>query len=117
MVTELTPVTITRDTAAMALTAIGVGGIKFKNTGKEILLVSRAVAATSTITIATGGTQDGLAIADRTVAMAAGDSTIQEKLLGPFPTNIYNGSEGYITVTSTDTTNDKAAVFTFNATT
>lgn len=100
---EVTVNTLNRaPTAVNSYTDIGADGVKFKNTGKEFIIVKRDAASTSTITITTPITIDGLAVTDLTVAMAAGDSAVQEKILGPFPTQYYNNEGGYVYVSSTD---------------
>lgn len=100
---EVTVNTLNRaPTAVNSYIDIGTDGVKFKNTGKEFIIVKRDQASTSTITISTNVTIDGLALPDLTVAMAAGDSAVQEKILGPFPTQYYNQEGGYVHVDSDD---------------
>ena len=116
----LTPVAINRigtgvgTTAIMARTAFTADQIQFKNTGKEFIVVERAVSSTSSITIHTNVTEDGLVLPDVVHAMAAGDSTVQTKLIGPFPTADYNQSDGYVHVDS-DSTDDTIAVYSLTA--
>lgn len=112
--TILTPVVISRVPSVISWTDLGAEGIQFKNTGKEFVVIRRDQASTSTITFATSYTYDNLPLPDLTVAMAAGDSTEQFKPVGPFPTDKYNGSDGYLKVTSDDS-NDMIAVFSLSA--
>lgn len=62
------------------------GGDTFVNTGVELVVFKNASVGSITVTIATPGTVDGLAIADRTIAVGAGET----RLVGPFPPGIYN---------------------------
>lgn len=110
---ELTPVVTARkatDVAAVTRTAFTADQIQFKNTGKEIAVVERAVALTSTITIHTNVVEDGLTLPNVTHAMVAGDVTVQTKVIGPFPTADYNQSDGMVYIDS-DSTDDTIAVY------
>jgi hypothetical protein len=59
----------------------------FNNTGKEFLHFMKSGAGACTVTIVTPGTVDGLAVADRTVTVAA---TTGDVMIGPFPPGYYN---------------------------
>ena len=116
----LTPVEINRlgtgtgATPIMGRTAFTADQVQFKNTGKEFIVVERAVAATSSITIHTNVVEDGLTLPDVVHSMAAGDGTVQTKLIGPFPTADYNQNDGYVYVDS-DSTDDTIAVYSLTA--
>lgn len=62
------------------------GGDSFVNTGVELVVFKNASVGDITVTIATPVTIDALAVADRTITVAAGTS----KLVGPFPPGWYN---------------------------
>ncbi len=62
------------------------------NNGRLFIYVTNGGGSPSVVTIATTGTEDGLAIADRTVNVPAGE----DRLIGPFPPHIYNNANGEI---------------------
>lgn len=84
------------------------GGDEFANTGKELLLVSHTNGggSTVTLTITTEATSDGLAVADRTVSIAAGSFHV----LGPFPKGIYNDADGNVNLAWSSATDIDIAV-------
>ena len=61
-------------------------GLSFSNDGHTILLLENTAGNTPAVVIKTGATVGGLAVADVTVTMVAN----QDKVVGPFPVNIYN---------------------------
>ena len=61
------------------------GGDTFVNTGKEIIQIRNGGGSDVTLTVGTPRTEDGLALADRTVNIPAG----KERFLGAFQTAIY----------------------------
>ena len=63
----------------------------FGNAGREYVLVKKGAGAVD-VTVETPLTVDGLAVADRTVAVAANS----DALLGPFEPRIYNNEEGKV---------------------
>jgi hypothetical protein len=67
-------------------------GDAFTNDGKTMIQVLNTGGST-TLTIQTPGTVDGLAITDRTVVIPA---TTGNKYIGPFPTTQYNQSDGKV---------------------
>lgn len=69
-------------------------GIEFTNNGKTFLHVKNSSGGSINVTIQTPGTVDGLAIADRTVAVANG----ADKFIGPFAQGQYNQSDGVVYV-------------------
>lgn len=73
---------------------------EFANDGRTFLLLKNDEASTSTVTITTGGTISGFAIADLTVTV--GPSATQ--LVGSFPASPYNDSSGKIGVSCATTT-------------
>lgn len=69
-----------------------------ENNGRVILQVRNEDTVSRTVTFETTHTVDGLAVADRTLTIAAG----VEKYVGPFPRSIYNdGSEHLLVDPST----------------
>lgn len=72
--------------AVGAGTAGTVDGASFRNSGREFLVLKNSGVGAHTVTVQTGSTRGDLAVAERTVALAAG----QEKLVGPFSADIYN---------------------------
>jgi len=66
----------------------------FSNTGKEYVIFQKTGAGACTVTFDTPGTIDGLAIAQRTVTVAAGSgdaiATTSLVICGPFPPANYN---------------------------
>ena len=82
---------------ALGAAAVAAGGDQFLNDGDTILYFKNTNASSRTVTIATGGTIGGLAIADASVTLAQND----EKVVGPFRPDIFNDSSGYIQLTYT----------------
>lgn len=80
------------------LVAAASGGDTYTNTGSECFVVSNAGAGDRTITFATPGTVDGLAVADRSVTVAAG----KQMIFAPLPRYAYGStvSVSYDAVTS-----------------
>lgn len=91
-------------------TALGADGQKFKNTGKEIVIISRTANAVTDVTIHTNKTKDGVVLPDLVFALAAGNVTRQFKFCGPFPTARYNQTGGYLEVTSAEATDTVAVM-------
>lgn len=100
--------TSSRSANAVTMAAASAGGDKFTNTGKELLLVDHTNSGGSsvTLTITTTATQDGLAVADRTVTIAAGE----RHLLGPFPKALYNDENGQVSLGWSSETDIELAV-------
>jgi len=83
-------------------------GDTFSNSGKEFIHAKNESTSDIVITIITPNTVDGLAVADRTVNVPSG----QERLIGPFPANVYNGGAGKVTLTyDLDIENLSIAIF------
>lgn len=68
-------------------------GDAFSNDGHTFVQVLNAAGAPINLTIQTPGTVDGLAVTDRVVAVPA---TTGNKMIGPFPTAMYNQSNGQV---------------------
>jgi hypothetical protein len=82
-----TGLAVTRTAAGSSPLLNVVDTFQFNNTGKEFLHFMKSGAGACTVTISTPGTVDGLAIADRTVTVAA---TTGDNMIGPFPPSNYN---------------------------
>lgn len=61
-------------------------GLKFSNDGKVFLLLENTAANTPIVNIESGGTIDGLDIADIAITMVAS----QNRIVGPFPVGTFN---------------------------
>ena len=72
----------------------------FSNDGHTILIVTNGSGGSVNVTLTTPGTVDGLAVADRVVAVGNG----VKKAIGPFPRSLYNDSDGKVTVAYDGTT-------------
>lgn len=81
----LTVQPVVRAGLAASYTAFEPTGVAFPNEGRTFMHIQKGAGAT-TLTIDTPGTVDGLAIAQRTVAVAA----TTEKFIGPFQPGVYN---------------------------
>jgi len=81
---------------------------EFANDGRTFVHVKNTDGSSHTITFTTTATVSGLAVADNTVTIAA---TTGEQMIGPFPTSVYNASDGNIDITWSDTTGMTIAVF------
>jgi hypothetical protein len=90
MATTLTPSAYTRAGLDLATEAAAdATGNNWVNSGKEFLYVDNQGAVTCNVTLVyntTSQTFDGQAVANKVVAVAAG----ARKIIGPFPTGIYN---------------------------
>lgn len=74
----------------MAMTAAHADGHKFPNKGKEKIRVLNGSGGSINVTIATGKTVQGLAVADKVVAVPAGET----RFIGPFNSDLYNQPSG-----------------------
>lgn len=86
--------------------AAHVDGNKFANDGRMFLHVKNGAGAPITVTIQTPGTVDGLAVAEQIVTV----TNAEERMIGPFPPNIYNQSDGMVYVDFSSVTTITAAV-------
>lgn len=71
------------------------GGDEFVNTGEEFIHIKNGDGSSHTVTIETPNLVDGLAIADRAVAIPGGE----ERMIGPFPTSTYNDANQKVQLT------------------
>lgn len=105
-VTDLVATGITYTLAAAA-----VGGDEFSNSGKEFVIIANASVGSITVTIVTQQTFSGLALADQTVAVGAGVT----KLIGPFPTQLYNDANARVQLTYSGVTTLTVGAFRLSA--
>ncbi len=95
---------------ALLVAAAG-GGDSFVNTGVEYIIVknntSGGGAVTLTITFVIQTTVDSQVVTNRTVTVA----TQIEKIIGPFPTGIYNDANSRVNLTYSAVTDISLAVF------
>ena len=95
MATLLTAQTISRTGLEVEYAACAAGGNEFVNTGVEFIHIKNAAVAEQTVTFATPATVDGLAVADRAVAIPASE----ERMIGPFPASVYNDGNSKVQMT------------------
>lgn len=88
--TDLTVQTVAVGGLVLVDEAANVDGEMFINTGKEMVLVRNAAGAPVNVTLVTGKTVDGLAVADRVVAVTNATTV----LIGPLSTDLYNQPSG-----------------------
>ena len=81
-------------------------GHEFVNDGKTYVEVVNGGGSPIVVTIPTPGSIDGLAIADRTVSVPAGET----RKIGPFP-NTYNQSGGLVYIDLDDDTSVTLGAF------
>ena len=94
--TTLATQQIVRTGLTQALAAANADGSYVPNDGRMFLRVKNTNGAPITVTVETPGTVDGLAIGDLAVVIPA---TTGDKVIGPFPPDTYNQSDGTIKVT------------------
>lgn len=70
------------------------GGDTFKNDGRTFFEVNNGSGGDITLTFTTPGTVQGVAIADPTVVVTAGE----RRHIGPFDPSIFNNSSGLVAV-------------------
>jgi len=72
------------------------GGDQFQNNGRCFIQVKNGSGGNITLTAVTQSTVDGLAVTDLTAVIPL---TSGDKMIGPFPTDIYNDANGYVQLT------------------
>lgn len=99
----LTVTQIDRSGVVHTLGAAASGGDVFPNTGREFIVVrNAAAAATRTVTFALTRTVDSVTPAGKAVTLAQSTT----RMIGPFPTELYNNSNGQVAVTYSDSAAD-----------
>lgn len=97
----LTIQNITRSGIEPTYAAWGTDDHYFPNEGKRTFIhVFNGDASQHTVTIQTPKTVDGLAIAERTVAIPASE----DRMIGPFPTEWYNQADNTVYIDIDDNT-------------
>lgn len=91
----LTAQSIVRTGLDPTYSACAAGGDEFVNNGDEFIHIKNGHTAEQTVTITTPATVDGLAVADRAVAIPNGE----ERIIGPFPKATYDDSAGKVQLT------------------
>ncbi len=91
----LTVQSIVRAGLETTYAACDAGGDEFANSGDEFIHIKNDAVAEQILTIETAATVDGLAVADRTVAIPASE----ERMIGPFPTSAYNDGDDLVQLT------------------
>lgn len=91
----LTVVQAAQAGAAFAPAAAAGGGDEFANTGKEVAIIENGSGSSITVTAVSQISVDGLALADQTVAIAAGAT----KAIGPFDPAVFNDDDGMLQLT------------------
>jgi hypothetical protein len=85
---------------AVTQTAATAAGDKFTNTGNEVILVTNGGVGSTVVTLDAKATPIGLTLTDPTVTVANG----AVKVIGPFNTDIFNDTSGFMNLTySVDT--------------
>jgi hypothetical protein len=80
---------------------------KARNNGRTLLLFEKTGSGNCTVTIVTPGTAGGLAISDQTVVVPASSG---DKVIGPFPTALFNDANGDLSFSVSDTAGLSVAV-------
>lgn len=108
---ELTVAAVVKGGVSYAEAAANADGNYFTNTGAEIVLVKNGGGSPITVTVVTQNTSDGLAVADRTVSVAAGGSIA----LGCWPRTIYNDANARVQLTYSGVTSVTVKVLSVTA--
>lgn len=107
--TALAPQTIVDEGITPAFTAANVDGHSIPGDGDHWLEIKNTNGAPVNVTILTGGTLMGEAVADKVVSIPA---TTGDKIIGPFPPALYNQADGLVYVDFASVTGVTAACFT-----
>ena len=84
------------------------GGDSFPNTGVELVAFKNTDGTAVTVTLDIQALVDGQTVTDKTVVIGA---TTGEKLIGPFPTTVYNDGNSRVNFTYSGVTALKVCVF------
>ena len=80
---------------------------QFPNDGKTFIHVKNGGGSSDTVTIVSQNSEDGLAVADRTVVVTNGE----ERMIGPFLPHVYNDGDGLVNFSHSFITSVTQAVF------
>lgn len=106
--TALTLQSIVRTGLSPAYTGANADGHSVTNEGKKTLVhVKNGGGSSINVTIQTPNTVDSLAVSDRVVSVPSGE----ERMIGPFPVETYNQSDGTIYVDFSAVTSVTVAAF------
>jgi hypothetical protein len=97
---ELTVQNVTRAGLEPSYDSAASGGDEFDNDGKTFLHVVNTTTA-CVVTIDIAKTVDGQAVTDPTVTVPENE----DRMIGPFPPNIYNDADGHVNVSYDDESN------------
>lgn len=86
---------IVRTGLTPSFTSSASAGMSFPNDGRTFIEVKNTSGSAATVSIDVPGTVDDLAVTDRTVSVGA---TTGDKMIGPFPTSVYNQADGSVYV-------------------
>lgn len=106
MATVATQALSTSATLLATYSSASGGGDKFAASAKTFVHVKNGGGGSVTPTFVTSAVEAGLALADLAVAVAAG----AERFYGPFPDELFRGSDGLCSVTWSGTTSVTFAV-------
>lgn len=106
---ELTVQEITRDGLTPSMENAASEGDSFNNNGRTFLWIKDTGTTAPTVTIEIQETVDGQGVTDPTVAVGSGE----ERLIGPFPTSIYNDDDDLVQVSYDDETDVEVAAIRF----
>lgn len=107
---QLTAVSPKRAVNLFTGVAANTDGNYFTNNGHQLLVIESTGAGTATLTIATSVTVDAEAVAEKTVAIGAGE----RHLLGFFPPAWYSDNDGYVQLTYSAVVDIEVAVITLD---
>ncbi len=80
---------------------------QFTNDGKTFIHVKNGGGSPDVVTIVSQNSEDGLAVADRTVSVTAGE----ERMIGPLLPHVYNDGDGLVNFSHSFITTVTQAVF------
>jgi len=81
-------------------------GDQWLNTGREVLVISNTDSGSHDVSVDVQAEPDGKEVTERTVSVVNATT----KVLGPFPTNVYNDEGGYAHITYSALTGMKVQV-------
>ena len=96
---------VDRDGLPITFSAAAGGGDSAVCHRQSMLLVRNGDASSKDVTLATPGTVDGLAVADRTISVAAGVTTAN-----PLDPDVYGDADGTVAITYSAVTSVTVAV-------
>jgi len=99
---------ITRAGVGPTFAAAAGGGDSFPNDGRTMCEVKNAGGGAITLTVVTQITVDGKAVADDAISVPA---TTGDRMVGPFPPEIYNDVNGRVNLTYSGVTSVTVGAF------